>query len=78
MSVLILVVDDEPDVASLFQQQFRRELRSGEQSGGRRRELVLPPPKPRARQNRVSWASVPGCAHDTHTLGSRSRREAKR
>jgi CheY-like chemotaxis protein len=29
MSVLILVVDDEPDVASLFQQQFRRELRSG-------------------------------------------------
>ena len=29
MNVLILVVDDEPDVASLFQQQFRRELRSG-------------------------------------------------
>jgi CheY-like chemotaxis protein len=29
MTVLILVVDDEPDVASLFQQQFRRELRSG-------------------------------------------------
>jgi CheY-like chemotaxis protein len=29
MSVLILVVDDEPDVASLFQQQFRRELRPG-------------------------------------------------
>ena len=29
MSVLILVVDDEPDVTSLFQQQFRRELRSG-------------------------------------------------
>src|SRR5829696_5039331 len=29
MSVLILVIDDEPDVASLFQQQFRRELRSG-------------------------------------------------
>ncbi len=29
MSVLILVVDDEPDVATLFQQQFRRELRSG-------------------------------------------------
>src|SRR5215213_2037630 len=29
MNLLILVVDDEPDVASLFQQQFRRELRSG-------------------------------------------------
>ena len=29
MTVLILVVDDEPDVATLFQQQFRRELRSG-------------------------------------------------
>jgi CheY-like chemotaxis protein len=29
MSILILVVDDEPDVADLFRQQFRRELRSG-------------------------------------------------
>jgi CheY-like chemotaxis protein len=29
MSVLILVVDDEHDVAELFRQQFRRELRSG-------------------------------------------------
>lgn len=29
MNVLILVVDDEPDVAPLFRQQFRRELRSG-------------------------------------------------
>ena len=29
MSVLILVVDDEPDVTDLFRQQFRRELRSG-------------------------------------------------
>jgi len=28
MNLLILVVDDEPDVASLFEQQFRRELRS--------------------------------------------------
>ena len=28
MSVLILVVDDEPDVESLFRQQFRRELRA--------------------------------------------------
>ena len=26
---LILVVDDEPDVESLFRQQFRRELRAG-------------------------------------------------
>ncbi|MFO1146777.1 MAG: response regulator [Alsobacter sp.] len=29
MSLLILVVDDEPDVAELFRQQFRRELRAG-------------------------------------------------
>jgi CheY-like chemotaxis protein len=29
MSVQILVVDDEPDVADLFRQQFRRELRAG-------------------------------------------------
>ncbi len=29
MSFLILVVDDEPDVESLFRQQFRRELRAG-------------------------------------------------
>jgi CheY-like chemotaxis protein len=29
MSLLILVVDDEPDVEVLFRQQFRRELRSG-------------------------------------------------
>ena len=28
MSALILVVDDEPDVAELFRQQFRRELRA--------------------------------------------------
>ena len=28
MSVLVLVVDDEPDVEALFRQQFRRELRS--------------------------------------------------
>jgi CheY-like chemotaxis protein len=28
MSGLILVVDDEPDVADLFRQQFRRELRA--------------------------------------------------
>ena len=28
MSVLVLVVDDEPDVEALFRQQFRRDLRS--------------------------------------------------
>ena len=28
MSLLILVVDDEPDVETLFRQQFRRELRA--------------------------------------------------
>ena len=29
MSVSVLVVDDEPDVALLFRQQFRREIRDG-------------------------------------------------
>lgn len=29
MNLLILVVDDEPDVETLFRQQFRRELRAG-------------------------------------------------
>ena len=29
MSLLILVVDDEPDVETLFRQQFRRDLRTG-------------------------------------------------
>lgn len=29
MNVYILVVDDEPDVESLFRQQFRREIRAG-------------------------------------------------
>ena len=29
MSLLILVVDDEPDVEALFRQQFRREIRAG-------------------------------------------------
>ena len=29
MTLLVLVVDDEPDVEILFRQQFRRELRSG-------------------------------------------------
>jgi CheY-like chemotaxis protein len=30
MSVSILVVDDEPDVADLFRQHFRREVRQGD------------------------------------------------
>ena len=29
MSLLVLVVDDEPDVESLFRQQFRHDLRAG-------------------------------------------------
>ena len=29
MSVSIMVVDDEPDVAELFRQRFRRETRQG-------------------------------------------------
>ncbi|HYF06372.1 MAG TPA: response regulator [Acetobacteraceae bacterium] len=29
MTPLILVVDDEPDIESLFRQQFRRDLKSG-------------------------------------------------
>jgi CheY-like chemotaxis protein len=29
LTVLVLVVDDEPDVEALFRQQFRRELRAG-------------------------------------------------
>ena len=29
MSVRILVVDDEPDVADLFRQRFRHEVRQG-------------------------------------------------
>ncbi len=29
MSTYIVVVDDEPDVAEMFRQQFRRDLRSG-------------------------------------------------
>ncbi len=30
MSASILVVDDEPDVADLFRQRFRREVRQGD------------------------------------------------
>jgi CheY-like chemotaxis protein len=29
VTLLVLVVDDEPDVEVLFRQQFRRELRAG-------------------------------------------------
>ena len=29
MTLLVLVVDDEPDVEALFRQQFRRDLRAG-------------------------------------------------
>jgi CheY-like chemotaxis protein len=29
MNLLVLVVDDEPDVEALFRQQFRREMRAG-------------------------------------------------
>ena len=29
MSLSILIVDDEPDVAELFRQRFRREVRQG-------------------------------------------------
>ena len=29
MNLLVLVVDDEPDVETLFRQQFRRDLRAG-------------------------------------------------
>jgi CheY-like chemotaxis protein len=56
MSVSILVVDDEPDVAELFRQRFRREVRQGQYvlhfaesgpaalcmlSGGIRPELIV-------------------------------------
>jgi CheY-like chemotaxis protein len=30
MNLLVLVVDDEPDVEALFRQQFRREMRAGQ------------------------------------------------
>jgi hypothetical protein len=34
MNLLILVVDDEPDVETLFRQQFRRDIRSGRFTDG--------------------------------------------
>jgi hypothetical protein len=36
MSVLVLVVDDEPDVEPLFRQQFRRHLRAQRYEAGSR------------------------------------------
>jgi CheY-like chemotaxis protein len=30
MSFSILIVDDEPDIADLFRQRFRREVRQGQ------------------------------------------------
>jgi len=39
MSVSILVVADEPDVADLFRQEFRREAVRGNSS------CILPPPE---------------------------------
>ena len=51
MSLLILVVDDEPDVEMLFRQQFRRDLRAGRfamefaQSAPRSACIASPPPK---------------------------------
>src|SRR3954470_1047981 len=52
MSVSILVVDDETDVATLFQQQFRRETRAGTYvmhfaySGEEALDLLAPEIKP--------------------------------
>jgi len=45
MNLLVLVVDDEPDVETLFRQQFRREMRAGRlimdfASPGRRNDLA--------------------------------------
>jgi hypothetical protein len=46
MSLLILVVDDEPDVEALFRQQFRRDLRAGDPYATTCR--LLGPAKPHA------------------------------
>jgi CheY-like chemotaxis protein len=52
MSTYIVVVDDEPDVAEMFRQQFRRDLRSGRfimefaLSARAALELVKPIPDP--------------------------------
>ncbi|TMK07823.1 MAG: response regulator [Alphaproteobacteria bacterium] len=49
MSVSILVVDDEPDVAELFRQRFRREARQGTGMDG----LAL------LREIKERWAELP-------------------
>jgi hypothetical protein len=53
VSVLVLVVDDEPDVEALFRQQFRRDLRAQRfvmdfaNSAARTRSPAWPPPSAR-------------------------------
>ena len=53
MSTYIVVVDDEPDVESMFRQHFRRDLRSGRfimefaLSGPTALERLRPSPTPR-------------------------------
>ena len=41
MTMLILVVDDEPDVEVLFRQQFRRDLRAGRLHDGVRQSATM-------------------------------------
>jgi CheY-like chemotaxis protein len=41
MSLLILVVDDEPDVQALFRQHFRRDLRAGARTGRSRPGVTI-------------------------------------
>ena len=48
MSLLILVVDDEPDVETLFRQRFRRDLRGGRLTMEFAQSGALP--RPRSRQ----------------------------
>jgi hypothetical protein len=48
MSLLILVVDDEPDIEILFRQHFRRDLRSARLTMEFAQSGALP--RPRSRQ----------------------------
>ena len=48
MSLLIRVVDDEPDVETLFRQRFRRDLRGGRLTMEFAQSGALP--RPRSRQ----------------------------